>query len=579
MLFESRRIAPQDSAQRFEFASGPPSDFFDVVASAFEQGRTVDNPLARRRTLEEAYDTRIDAVFRATGQRMDNPARMAQPGIPEADGVEQDFETFRLSRQQRFRAHDPYQAFDEHLARLAEQHPDHRGVIQPERSPRLDAQERARRADEKAQDVLARYDGPAGTGTLGALIGGAGAGFTDPANLMAMAIGPMGTVGAGARALAWNALKAGAANAGVEAGFQPLIASWRKEAGLDYDISHFAMNVGAAGALGFGLDAGLRGAVRGVQRYRGLVPRTDAGGGFVGWQTPEQALEAAALKSKIDDVMNSAGGVPGAMRRLAAALGRDGDPEIMKAIDRFEMEVATAPRHPDLDPDDSDARFVQAVRSVLDEREPPPADAAPQPRERDVEADAVGAPERAEARRMIDEGGSDPIELAQALRAYPDLAAGASFASEPMQVARALSRLSDEAFGRVLDGGADPRHAALVGQLEPDPLRHASTLEALTRAQPESLEEARHLIGDLTPPAPRGALDGRIGGLDDPTGPEAKAQVEVLESLLGDRLKQARTRIETPDGKPDEIDLMLSRSLAEADRLETLHDLLEACKL
>lgn len=574
MLFET------PSNDGGEGVSGPPASGSDVIAAAFQQGRVVDNPLARRYGLEQAYDKRIAAIFAATGQRVDNPARMAQPGLPDTTDVEQDFDSSRFSRQQQFRRRDPYAEFDGHLQRLATQHPDHVAVINPTRSPREDARETARNAERGLDDALARYDGPTGGGTLASLIGGAGASFTDPANLLGMAVGPMSTVGAGARAIAWNALKSGAANAAVEASFQPLIADWRREAGLEYGVSQFALNVGGAAALGFGLDAGIRGAIRGVQRTRGLVPKLDAGGGFVGWHTPEQALEAAALKNTISDVAQAAGGDPGAMRRLAQAMGRDGDPDVMAAINRYEMEMQTSPRHPALDPDDTDARFTQAVRSVLDDREPPPARAEPLPQGRDdFDPSPERQAEREAAARMLDDGEGTPIQAAIALRQHPDLAAGVSFASDHMQVARALSRLSDEAFDQVLDGAASPRHAALVGQLVPDPARHRSVLDALENAQPESLESARHMIAELTPPPELPSASVRLTGLDDPYGPQAKAQTDALEAMLSQRIEAARARLDAGGREVDPLDAALKADLDTSERFLAMRDLIEECKL
>ena len=97
------------------------------------------------------------------------------------------------------------------------------------------------------------------------LAGGAYGVMHDRVNVAAMMFGG-GPAGAGLKGLAWMAIKQGAINAGAEAVTQPFVQSWRKRAGLSYGLDQAALNVGSAALFGAGLDATVRGAVRGVRR-------------------------------------------------------------------------------------------------------------------------------------------------------------------------------------------------------------------------------------------------------------------------------------------------------------------------
>lgn len=102
------------------------------------------------------------------------------------------------------------------------------------------------------------------------------------------------------------------------------------------------------------------------------------------------------------------------------------------------------------------------------------------------------------AKKNMQEGSGDAIDAARILRERPDLLDGALPVTGPMmKTAVALSRLSDEAFGMVLNGVVPANHAAAVGQMVANPLHHAATLADLARYQPETEREARLLIGEI----------------------------------------------------------------------------------
>lgn len=356
MLFERPSLGPAS------FSRGEPGALGDVFDAAFEAGLTSANINARERQKEEAYDRRIDAIEAALGQRLENPYRMGSVS-PGAFGEPVD---------------DPFESFQASLRTLAEQHPDQREVIRADRSPLEDAREAARTAEGRLGEVMGRTPGLAKYGAL--LAGGLNAGVYDPINLATMAIGPTGTVGAGARQVLWMGVKQGAANAGVELAAQPVIAQWRREAGLEYGASDLALNVGSAFLLGFGLDAGIRGASRGL----GLT------------RTPADALDAAAKAPAAPEVLRkAAAGDRAALEEVAAAAGVADEPAMRGARQALDSEDLPA-RVEGVDDGEGLASLAQALRHADDpEAHPPPgrADAVSAPRHASL-ADDAPAPGR-----------------------------------------------------------------------------------------------------------------------------------------------------------------------------------------
>lgn len=381
---------PEEVRLEGRTAPGPASSFSDVIGAAAESTRLVDNFGARWKGMEEAYDRRIDAVFNATGRRLPNPFR----DVPD-DGAE-DARPVRFGPRQARRLDvtgnapeapelggDELQGrFMSELAALAEQQPDQRHIIMPDRSPADDARETAQKAARTLEDVVAQYRGVPGSATVAQFAGGAIGMAHDPTNVALMAIGPTGRAAAGLRGLAWMAVKNGVANAAVEAGSQPWIAAWRKEAGLGYDAGDFASNVGGAFLFGAGLDASVRGAIRGIQRGRGRVPILDEQGGIVAWERPEQAAERLKLRSSIDLIRkaqeDSAEG-DAALRKLAEESGAANDPLVRSALDQLDDVRATSGRAPGLNDLDVDIAERQALRHLHDEREPPPGPVKQEP--------------------------------------------------------------------------------------------------------------------------------------------------------------------------------------------------------
>ena len=565
----------------FTAARGDTATLSEIFDAGVDNARYVSNLGAETAALEAAYDARIDQVLQATGQRLENPLRAKPSPRYGHFGPEQG-------------EWDPVSDFQRALEDLAQARPEHRAAIGADRPVTADAAQRARQAEHRLSDLMSRREG---VGKWAAAFGGGFRGMLeDPANVATGLIGPAGTVGTGARAVLWMGVKSGLANAAVEAASQPIVQNWRKRAGLDYGISHAAMDVAMAGMFGFGLDAGVRGAFRGV--------RMAAGG-----RTPEVVLDDAARAMPPHAIARKAvEGDPEALRRMANATGVGDDPAVRGAAAALDLDIIA--RMPQMDVDEGEhlSRLSQAMRHAIDpEREPPPGDAmmvpearapnlahdAPAPHKAfavegkpvtfgDVPAaklltdastfqfksggDAAGANgrllgverwdpvaagrvvvyERVDGDLVIADGhqrlalakrleaaGHEPISLqaftfreadgwdppdvralaakknlqegtgtvtdaAKVIRERPDIIdKTVPLGSEAMRQARALSRLSDEAFGMVSAGVLPPNQAALVGDLVADKARHAGMIGDLAKAELDTLAQARLAIADM----------------------------------------------------------------------------------
>jgi hypothetical protein len=585
MFFET--APPPDTAR---IAAGPPTSAGDVYEAAIESAHNVDNLNARRVTSEEAYDRRIDAVKAATGIELANPMR--GPALRVENGV-------------RVPAFDAAaDEFMRELHTLQRQYPDRADVIQAGRSPLEDAKARANAAEQTLTGALDRYDGPWGTGTLAAFAGGFVGGLADPANLATMFFGPMGRAGPGIKGLLWMGLKQGVANAGVETAFQPIIADWRREAGLEYGASTFAMNVGTAFALGFGADAGIRGTARSARALQGRVPVLDDAGGVMGYETPDAALDRAARRSRNETMRTAVAGDEIALRELARETGLDQAPEVRAIFDALDDARATDTRAAGVDADDDAARNLQTLRHLIDPDEPLPVAARPVPEAKgetftlfrgapDFEDEALRgagyfAPDEAAAREYAGPGGQvsrEAVTFESLLTAESALAAkerlglkrGASM-GDLVDAARAqgydglrlTGRTGDEFIAipserqiarQALREAADPLEAARILRTTPGALdssvplvssamRQGRALSALSERAFEQVEsgqappELGALVADLVPDASR--HDEVLWSVNQ-AGPRTAAEARRMIGAM------VRQRVEPLTGGLDDV--------------------------
>jgi hypothetical protein len=497
------------------------------------------------RRTEQAYDERIDAIFKVTGIRLLNPLRIDMRHLGQRLAGARTPEEIDAIRHE-----GTFEGFDTRLRQLAEQHPHLLAIIDPDNTPRKVAGERKRVAEEQLASALARSPwtvtpnipilGPTPLNPA-ALAAGLGQGVTDPFMLATMPL-MLARVGQGAGQVVWQGVKSGAVNAGAEVAQQPLVQAWRKDAGLDYGWDQAKHAIAGAALFGFAIDAGGRGAFRGVQRARGQAAVLDADGGVAGWRPREDLERAAAAKADpmaaLEETARAApegsplrravDGDPEALREVAIATGAAEDPAVRGALTEFDNYRLFGPP-PEVEPHEHLVRLAEALQRARDPEAPAPGSAIRVPPEtaRTLDADATAA-----LQRLRDQDGS-ALDLAAILRDRPDLPdASVPITDRRLRQAAGLAKLSDEAFERVAAGEIAPNYAALVGDLVADQSAHAGIVRAVAGAGLRNAGQVRMLIGELTSRAGEAAPHlARMGGSADAAA-AAGARVKALDAAL-----------------------------------------------
>ena len=234
---------------------GEPSTLAEIFDASTESDRLNHSAFGKVASTADAYEKRIEAIQHATGVRLNNPLDgPVGPSTMSGFGVQEET--------------DPFLDFRRQLQELAEKHPQHRAIIEPDKPITADAIGIRRRAERGFEATWDRSD--KGVQAWAArLAGGFYGALHDPAQGATLLLGPTQQAAAGIKGLLWMGLKQGAANASVEAGIQPFVQAWRAEAGLPHGFGQAALDIAAAGAFGFGVDALARGTVRGARRAVG----------------------------------------------------------------------------------------------------------------------------------------------------------------------------------------------------------------------------------------------------------------------------------------------------------------------
>ncbi|WAC26344.1 hypothetical protein [Ancylobacter sp. SL191] len=309
---------PDDQAANLDPA--PDVGILDIARAGRDHATYIANTAGEAWLRERAYDERIDAVFEATGVRLENPTRAV---VTSGDAIEQlraaglPIERSAL-RNRDAAARLQVDAFNARLRELGDSLPDNerakRAAIAPERSieddmRRIDADTRA------ASERALRAENVSWPVKWGAYLGGSIAGsFAAPENLLGLVVG--GPVGGAARTAAGAILRAGVreavANAAVETLAQPVIAQWRTELGVPANTPREMLtDIGMAAAFGGVVGGGFEAAGRALK----VVVRPDSPPIAKGLAGDDEALIAAVR----------AGGdaVPPELRAAAEALEAD----------------------------------------------------------------------------------------------------------------------------------------------------------------------------------------------------------------------------------------------------------------
>lgn len=244
-------------------AAGGMAGLAEIDAAAKKQMRMVENTTAAGEALYQAYEDRIAAIAQATGQRVENPLRVAE---------RLDFEAMQKPRPMMYRQplYDPglfegpamptnsqkeAQKFKAWLSDLEAQFPEHKSAIRASVPVEKDAEEIARRSDEDLARLMASRPG-AGK-WFAALYGGLKGSFYDPLQVATMLAGGGPAAGRTVAArVASMALKEALINGAVEAALQPQVQAWREKVGLPHGFQEGLSNVLFAAAAGGVLGGG-----------------------------------------------------------------------------------------------------------------------------------------------------------------------------------------------------------------------------------------------------------------------------------------------------------------------------------
>lgn len=214
--------------------------FSERVADSYEAARRLDNVGGADLLLIEETERRLNEIEALTGQRLPHPYR------DQFDEVDEDaiVSLYRpqgrgslAAQRQRILA-DKQNALEARVNALAADYPS------------IETTERfIERVQTRARELeLQQEDAGFGAG----LVGGVGAAFADPINVLTLPLG------GGGRTVLSAALREMAIGAGIEAAVQPAIADQRTELGLDFTLGDAARNIAAAGVFSGAFGGGAK---------------------------------------------------------------------------------------------------------------------------------------------------------------------------------------------------------------------------------------------------------------------------------------------------------------------------------
>jgi hypothetical protein len=235
-FFYEQPLTPSNGS----FADGS-APFADLAKAARDTAWYADNMAASDAAIEDAYDRRNDEIFKATGQRLQNPYRQHFAAV---------------------RARAPTATYDfakdwqDTVAKLQDNRPELAQQIRAHIPIEEDAKALAREAAQRFDVALSSRNDFAGK--WAAILGGGFAGsLRDPIQLGTLMLGAgPGTARNTAVRVLEVAGKEAAVNGSVELVMQPIVQAWREEAGLDHGFDQAIFNVLTAAGMG-GLFGGV----------------------------------------------------------------------------------------------------------------------------------------------------------------------------------------------------------------------------------------------------------------------------------------------------------------------------------
>jgi len=519
-------------------AKAPETGLVENSVAAWQDIRQSEISTSRLFSFQDAYDDYVDEIFEATGQKLRNPVAR------DAEFAQRVTEKKRGGRRVTGRMVEESleDDFFEQVLKLHAQNPNFE--LRDKNNIRAEISEKSHLLQERHKDISARQTG---LGAVGEFFGSAGATITDPVIAGSMLLGSPAAAG-----IVRTAIVEGLIAGGAEAVIQPAIQKHRAELGFeDAGFEAGARNVGFAavgGAAfaglikGFGRLAGwsapkvkrvfsdvvksprseVRGALATFERSQEMVDdnplatsavgdkehiaRTDASLEAAKDAAPSNITTKPSAPVKTDPVVSSegvtgrfdprdiivdakrfqfkAGGdVAGVTDRLKGVevwddsksgltiLFEDADGKLLVADGH--QRIGLAKRLLEKDPDadiqvnalvfraddgltDADVRMIAAAKNI-----------------------AEGTGSAVDAAKILREGGRE-------LNLPPK--------SALVRDAQDLTRLSDDAFGLVVNEIVPSHYAALVGKLIDDPDLHRTVMEVLAKAEPANLVQAEAVV-------------------------------------------------------------------------------------
>lgn len=260
-------ISDQAGASRLDTFAGGEAGFMDLAKAAHDAAVYADNTDGWYKSLDTAYDRRIEAVRLATGRTMENPLRAAEAEdrarmlAPRPNIYSQPIE----AAPEVYTADNPppsvrqaHARFEAELNAIAEQYPDKAAALGIGRPIEQDALKVAKQAGERLDRFAQSSSGV--MKWTGLLAGGASGMMRDPIQVMTMLIGAGPGAGRTVAGRILNvAMKEALINGGVEAALQPGVQAWRAKAGLPAGFDEAMANVAFAAGLGGAFGGALQG--------------------------------------------------------------------------------------------------------------------------------------------------------------------------------------------------------------------------------------------------------------------------------------------------------------------------------
>lgn len=484
-------VPGSSNQSRLDTFAGGVAGFNDLATAAHDAALHADNTDGWYRSLDSAYDRRIEAVRLATGRTIANPlreaeaedrARMIAPGPNIYSGpLEPEGEVYTADNPPPSvrRARERFEA---ELRTIAEQYPDRAEALGIGRAIEQDALDVAKQSGETldrfAQSASGLMKWPA------LLYGGATGMMRDPIQVTTMLIGAGPGAGRTVAARILNvAMKEAAINGVVEAALQPGVQAWREKAGLPAGLEEAMTNVAFAAGLGGAFGATLQG-----------------GGELIGraLRGPDLERAAAGLASN-----------PDVSERARAALAGD------TAAARAELEqIRTA--------------LPAEARGALDHAEDLAAIEAVRPRAVDPEVHDQAVARALEAAQM-ERPATMPLNRAQAERIAEQLAPMIETAAKPPKTKGGAQPRSLTDF-LIRAGGVIDQNGEVMAVTGGDRVARRG-LGTLVRENGLDLDSARLRAAEA------GYMDRQFGTPEDAM---ARSTVADLLSLMDEDLRGNR---------------------------------------